>query len=117
MTPPTDDREWASRAATLAERLASLAGVVCQPGAPLAPLTTLRIGGPAELLVEVGTEAALAATMRAAHDLAVPCFLLGLGSNVLVPDEGIAGVVLRLTGGFRRTAVRGARRVAGTEAP
>lgn len=94
-------------------RLGRLDGVRCARGIPLAPLTTLRVGGAAELLAEVGTEAALAATLRAARELTVPLFLLGMGSNVLVPDEGISGLVLRLGGAFRRAAVRGERVSAG----
>ena len=77
--------------------------------APLAPLTTLRIGGPAECLVRVGTVRALRSVLAiiAAHNLDI--FLLGQGSNVLIPDEGLRGVVIRLEGYFRRTRFVGDR--------
>lgn len=63
---------------------------------PLAPRTTLRVGGPAELYVEPASETDLALVVRfcAAHH--VPFFLLGRGSNLLVRDGGVRGVVLSL---------------------
>jgi UDP-N-acetylmuramate dehydrogenase len=64
--------------------------------APLAPLTTFRIGGPADWLADVGTAQALAGVVRAARASHVPVTLLGGGSNVLVSDAGIRGVVIRL---------------------
>jgi UDP-N-acetylmuramate dehydrogenase len=62
---------------------------------PLAPLTTFRIGGPAELMYRARTPDELAAAMLAARELDVPHFLLGLGANILVADEGFAGLVIR----------------------
>jgi len=97
----------------LAARLAGRPGLRLERGSPLAPLTTLRVGGRAELLAEARTEADLARLLGAAHELGVPWFLLGWGSNVLIPDEGVAGVVVRLGEGFRRAAIRGARVAAG----
>lgn len=64
---------------------------------PLAPLTWLRIGGPAQRLIEPRSVDELAAVLRTCHELAVPVRLLGSGSNLLVRDEGVAGVVIRLT--------------------
>lgn len=69
--------------------------------APLAPLTTLRIGGPADALVEIESEADL---VRVAGFLAaegVPFFVLGKGSNVLIPDSGLRAAVIRLGRTFR----------------
>lgn len=99
--------------AALAARLAGRPGLVLERAAPLARLTTLRVGGPAELLVEARTEADLVFLLRTTHELAAPWFLLGWGSNVLIPDEGIPGVVVRLGEGFRRAAIRGTRVAAG----
>jgi UDP-N-acetylmuramate dehydrogenase len=62
---------------------------------PLAPYTTLRIGGPAELLLLPADEAALVAACRLLRAAAVSCRVLGNGSNLLVPDEGVAGAVVR----------------------
>ncbi|MEZ5318436.1 MAG: UDP-N-acetylmuramate dehydrogenase [Vicinamibacterales bacterium] len=63
--------------------------------APLAPLTTFRVGGPADWLVDVETEAELAGVLAAAAGAAVPVTLLGGGSNVLVADAGVRGAVVR----------------------
>ncbi len=68
-------------------------------GVPLAPLTTFRVGGPADYLVEARDSAAILESVRAARDLGLPLTLLGGGSNVLVADEGIRGVVVRPHGG------------------
>ena len=68
-------------------------------GAPLAPFTTFRIGGPADLLFEPrSSEEAIEAAAHARHS-GVPVTLLGGGSNVLVADAGIRGLVLRPRGG------------------
>ena len=67
--------------------------------APLAPLTTLRVGGPADILAEVrGSDEALA-VLRLAREAGVPVSRLGGGSNVLVGDRGVRGLVLRWHGG------------------
>lgn len=65
-----------------------------QHNVPLAPLTTYRIGGPADLFVEVRSVDELAQAVRAARDAAVPYFLLGTGANVLVGDKGFRGLVI-----------------------
>lgn len=65
-------------------------------GAPLAPFTTFRVGGPAEWLVEVRTVDELVGVAAAARDWHVPVTVLGGGSNVVVADRGIPGLVLRL---------------------
>jgi UDP-N-acetylmuramate dehydrogenase len=62
-------------------------------GVPLAPLTTLRLGGPAARLVEVETEEDILAVVRSET---APLFVLGGGSNVVVADEGWPGVALRI---------------------
>jgi UDP-N-acetylmuramate dehydrogenase len=61
----------------------------------LAPLTTFRIGGPADLLVEVQEEEALVRVLLAVRRLGIPHFLLGRGANILVGDRGFRGVVIR----------------------
>jgi UDP-N-acetylmuramate dehydrogenase len=63
--------------------------------APLAPYTTFRIGGPADLLVHARTPRELADAVLAARRLEVPCFVLGLGANILVGDRGFRGLVVR----------------------
>ena len=64
---------------------------------PLAPFTAFKVGGPAELLIQPRSRAELAAVVRRAHQERVPFRVLGGGSNVLVQDEGVKGVVLRLS--------------------
>ena len=64
-------------------------------GTPLAPLTTFRIGGPAELLYRARTPDELATAVLAARDIGVPHLLLGRGANVLVADRGVPGLVIR----------------------
>ena len=88
-----------------------------EPGAPLAPLTTWRLGGPARSLCRVRTEAALARVLGAASRESLPIALLGMGSNVLVADEGFPGCVLRLEGEFLDVRVEGERVLAGGGAP
>src|SRR5579872_5237492 len=62
---------------------------------PLAPYTTFRIGGPADLFYEARTADEIAAAVGAARANAVPFFLLGLGANILVGDRGFRGLVIR----------------------
>jgi len=68
--------------------------------APLAPLTTLRLGGPAKRLVSVATEAELVEAVGEADE---PLLLLAGGSNLVLPDAGWPGVVVRIeTRGIER---------------
>ncbi len=62
---------------------------------PLAPYTTFRIGGPADVLYEATSADDLAAAVTAARMLDVPWFVLGLGANVLIGDRGVRGLVIR----------------------
>lgn len=63
---------------------------------PLADHTTFRIGGPAQWLALPRSEEEVAALIAACCEAGVPWRMLGLGSNVLVPDEGLAGVTIKL---------------------
>jgi UDP-N-acetylmuramate dehydrogenase len=74
-----------------------------QRDVPLAPLTTFRVGGPAQWLVETRTSDELLAAIRVAGTHAVKVTLLGGGSNVLVADAGIRGLVIRPRGGDIRS--------------
>ena len=64
--------------------------------APLAPLTTLELGGPAETLVRVRTEAELRRSLQWAREQGLPVTVLGGGSNVVIADRGLRGLVIRL---------------------
>ncbi len=77
--------------------------------APLSSYTTFAIGGPASWLVEPASEEALAAVVTFCTQEGLPWRVLGLGSNVLVPDEGIEGVVIRLADRFSTVSVEGER--------
>jgi UDP-N-acetylmuramate dehydrogenase len=62
---------------------------------PMAPLTTFRIGGPADVFYRARTPDELATAVQAARDLECPHFLLGSGANILVGDGGFRGLVIR----------------------
>jgi UDP-N-acetylmuramate dehydrogenase len=61
----------------------------------LAPYTTFKIGGPADLLFEATSADALANAVLVARQSDVPYFVLGLGANVLIGDKGFRGIVIR----------------------
>jgi UDP-N-acetylmuramate dehydrogenase len=65
---------------------------------PLAPLTTLELGGPARFYVEAAGEAEVLEALDFGARRGVPIFVLGGGSNLVVPDAGFPGLVIRLTG-------------------
>ena len=85
------------------------------PNRPLADLTWLRVGGPADWLFQPADEADLAGFL-AALDPAVPVFPMGVGSNLIVRDGGIRAVVIRLGRGFNGIAIEGRRVTAGAAA-
>jgi UDP-N-acetylmuramate--L-alanine ligase/UDP-N-acetylenolpyruvoylglucosamine reductase len=64
---------------------------------PLAPKTTIRIGGPARLYAEPASRADLQTLLVEANRAALPVFVLGRGSNLIVPDEGVEGLVVCLS--------------------
>ena len=64
-------------------------------GEPLAPYTTFKIGGPADLYYPAGSADDLAHAVMAARRAQVPVFVLGLGANILVGDRGFRGLVIR----------------------
>ena len=99
--------------ADLASRLAGIAGMSLSQREPLAAHSTLQIGGPAQFFVEIETVAALEELLALVRAGGTPFQVLGLGSNVLFPDEGLDGIVGRLTGDFRRLAIDGSRVTAG----
>jgi UDP-N-acetylmuramate dehydrogenase len=62
---------------------------------PLAPFTTFRIGGPADLFFRARTAEELAQALLIARESEIPFFLLGMGANILVGDGGFRGLVIR----------------------
>jgi UDP-N-acetylmuramate dehydrogenase len=67
--------------------------------APLAGLTTFKVGGPADVLLETQSAEEIVDAVKAAHANGVKVTMLGGGSNVLIADRGIRGVVIRPRGG------------------
>ena len=85
------------------------------PNRPLADLTWLRVGGPADWLFQPADEADLAQFL-AELDPRVPVFPMGVGSNLIVRDGGIRAVVIRLGRGFNTISVDCDRVIAGAAA-
>jgi UDP-N-acetylmuramate dehydrogenase len=97
----------------MAELLSEFADVV-QYNEPLGPYTHLRLGGPAEALVHPRTREELGAVVRHCTENRIPLRTLGAGCNLLVRDEGVRGVVLRLSKPpFTEVTVEGRRVRAG----
>jgi UDP-N-acetylmuramate dehydrogenase len=76
--------------------IARRVGVKAERHAPLAKLTTMRLGGPADLLVTAHNGFELRALIRFARSRAIPLTLLGRGSNVVISDRGIRGLVVHV---------------------
>jgi len=104
------------RVADLRARMPGLRGRLIA-NQPLAELTWFRVGGPAQVLFSPQDEEDLA-MLLAGLPGAVPVTVIGLGSNLIVRDGGVAGVVIRLGRGFGDIAVEDGHRVrAGTAVP
>ena len=81
---------------------------------PLSKHTTMRIGGPAQFWVEPETEEGFADLVRHCFDNSIPFMVMGRGSNLLVRDGGIPGVVAHLSRGeFQKSDVSGTEITAG----
>lgn len=74
---------------------------------PLSRHTSIRIGGPADALIYPRTVDELQAVVALASKAKLPVFALGAGSNVLVRDKGVRGIVVSLSQGFSKVAVEG----------
>jgi UDP-N-acetylmuramate dehydrogenase len=86
----------------------------CKPQEPLAPYTFLKLGGPAEVLAQPRTRQELAALVKRCYEKQIPLRVLGGGCDILVKEEGVPGVVLRLSEpAFTQVAVDGRRVKAG----
>jgi UDP-N-acetylmuramate dehydrogenase len=100
----------------LASILESMADGVVEKNKPLAPYTTYRIGGETALWAAPETEAGVGRVLQAVHAAAVPLFVLGRGSNLLISDRGWPGVTLYIgenCSGWRFTGLKAEAR-AGT---
>jgi UDP-N-acetylmuramate dehydrogenase len=87
---------------------------IVRPDEPLAPHTWFRLGGPAEYFAEPRNVEELASLIKRCQEEGLTVRLLGGGSNILVRDEGVPGVVIRLAdAGFAEVEIRGRRVTAG----
>jgi UDP-N-acetylmuramate dehydrogenase len=85
---------------TVGERLRAIAGEErVHSDAPLAPFTTFKVGGPADWLIQAHRADDVKAVLAVAREAEIPAIVLGGGSNVLIADAGIRGIVIRLHGG------------------
>jgi UDP-N-acetylmuramate dehydrogenase len=89
--PDTSDGDWLRHLPPVRGRLVA--------NAPIGPLTWFRVGGPAELLFRPADEDDLAGFLTALP-AEIPVTVIGVGSNLLVRDGGISGIVIRLGRGF-----------------
>jgi UDP-N-acetylmuramate dehydrogenase len=89
----------------------------CRPDEPLAPRTSIKVGGPADLLVRPADPDDLAVLLAAVRSLGVPLSVLGGGANTLVADAGVRGVVVRLPADFGEERADGNRLLLSAGAP
>lgn len=89
------------------ERAVAELGPLARRDAPLGPLTTYRVGGPAAVLVEASDEADLAAVARAVKASGLPTLVVGRGSNLLVADAGFPGIAITLSDAFATISATG----------
>jgi UDP-N-acetylenolpyruvoylglucosamine reductase len=88
-------RKWDERADGLRSQLSRESRVTREE--PLGPKTTLRVGGAARIYAEPADSPDLAKVLRCALELGIPALILGRGSNLIVPDAGVDGVVVSLS--------------------
>jgi UDP-N-acetylmuramate dehydrogenase len=81
----------------ITERFRAIVGDRLKLDEPLAAYTTMRVGGPADFLAVARTTDEVVALVRAAVELGLPWRIIGRGSNLLVADRGVRGLVIRNT--------------------
>jgi UDP-N-acetylmuramate dehydrogenase len=101
-----DMAQHSTEIAGLAATLERISGLRVKLSEPLARYTSIKIGGAADCFVEVENQAALVALLPILERQGSDFSLLGNGSNVLISDLGVRGVVIRLTGEFKRVEWR-----------
>lgn len=82
-------------------------GIACEENAVLAPYTSMKIGGACDLLIKTTDERQLLTALKACRDSAVPHFILGRGSNLLVSSRGWRGAVILLSAEKPQVTVSG----------
>lgn len=91
----------------LAERLSEVRGVEIRLNEPLAKYTSFGVGGPADILAVPEDARALSEVMRIAGEAGLEPLLLGKGTNLIVRDGGVRGVVVLTTKGLNQWQLRG----------
>lgn len=95
----------------LAGELERIGGLKVRPDAPLARITTFKIGGPARLLVTPESAEALASARGLLAESGLPVLILGNGSNLLISDAGFDGIVIRVGSALGGIEVEGPDRL------
>lgn len=91
----------------LFDRIEEIAGVAARQNEMLSHHTTFGVGGPCDLMAWVSTREALLEVLTVAKAENMPAFVLGKGSNLLVKDGGIDGIVIRLAGELAGVEIAG----------
>jgi len=101
----------------LVRMVAQGAGVKVRENVPLRYYTSWRIGGPARLMVEPASVEGLVALLTRAREASLPVTVMGRGTNLLVADRGVSGLLIRLENSLGRIEVQGTSILAGAGAP
>ena len=92
---------------TRLEEICRANGIPCESDKPLAPLTTMKIGGACDRLVTVTDEKELLTAVDSCRSEGIPYFILGRGSNLLVSSKGYRGCVINLAPGESPVFING----------
>ena len=99
----------------IAAEIARRIGVRAERDAPLAKQTTMRVGGPADLFVTAYNAFELRGLLRFARTRGIPLLVIGRGSNIVVSDRGVRGIVVHVRA--EQSRVEGDRYVAAAGVP
>lgn len=77
------------------EELSREFGTIVRQSVPLASYTTYKIGGPADILIEARSAEEMVSVIRKVREMSLPLTILGGGTNILVGDKGVRGVVIK----------------------
>lgn len=91
----------------MVDELSNIEGLSVQTGVPLSRYTTWKVGGPAEYLVWADSWNAVVEVERLSEQADVDLMVLGRGSNILVADEGVKGILMRLKGELSNIEING----------
>ena len=95
-----------SKETALVQELKLISGVRIKISEPLARYTSMKVGGLADIFIEIANVHGLTEVLRTLHRWQSHFFLLGNGSNVLISDRGVRGAVIHLAGDFKQVEWR-----------